>query len=206
MASILHSHQDFLIPDEAVDYLSDNIQEKAFELFSQSLTDVDKIRTAFEFVRDEIHHSADIGGHRVTKTASEVLRYGEGICYAKTMLLAALLRSQDIPAGFSYQRLTLDDTAESGFCIHALNAVYLRERNAWVRIDARGNTNGRNAQFLPREPLREQLAFPIRHDIGEKDYPFIRAKHPPEVLKPLHSYTDCRMMMQNGLPDELQTE
>lgn len=51
----------------------------------------------------------------------------------------------DVPAGISYQRLTLYDKSEDGFCIHALNTVYLREFNKWIRLDARGNKEGINA-------------------------------------------------------------
>lgn len=44
-----------------------------------------------------------------------------------------------IPAGICYQRLTLGDTPESGYCIHALNAVYMKRLDRWIRLDARGN-------------------------------------------------------------------
>jgi len=39
----------------------------------------------------------------VTCSASEVLREGTGICFAKSHLLAALLRAVGIPAGLCYQ-------------------------------------------------------------------------------------------------------
>jgi len=45
--------------------------------------DEEKIRMAFEFVRDRINHSGDINSDRMAKSASEVLFYGEGICLAK---------------------------------------------------------------------------------------------------------------------------
>ena len=101
------------------------------------------ILIAFEYVRDEISHSWDIQSEKVTRTASEVLKYKEGMCYAKSMLLCALLRSQGIPPGFCYQKLTLGDTPETGYCIHALNVVFISTINNWIRIDARGNTNGK---------------------------------------------------------------
>ena len=68
-----------------------------------------------------------------------------GICWAKSNLFAALLRANNIPAGICYQRLTLGDTPDTGYCIHALNAVYIKSINKWIRLDARGNKNGINA-------------------------------------------------------------
>ncbi|WP_308422147.1 hypothetical protein [Pullulanibacillus camelliae] len=59
-------------------------------------------------------HSWDIQNSMVTATASEVIQQKHGICYAKTMLLAALLRTQSISVGFCYQRLLLFDSPEQG--------------------------------------------------------------------------------------------
>ncbi|MCG2991451.1 transglutaminase-like domain-containing protein, partial [Escherichia coli] len=69
------------------------IQEKINVLFNDELSELEKVKTAFEFVRDRISHSWDIQSTRVTCKASEVLKYKEGICYAKSNLLAALLRA-----------------------------------------------------------------------------------------------------------------
>lgn len=68
-------------------------------------------------------------------------------------MLAALLRVNGIPAGLCYQRVTI--TNEPPFCLHGLNAVYLK-KYGWYRIDARGNKAGVDAGFCP--PL-EKLAF-----------------------------------------------
>ncbi len=65
-------------------------------------------RRCFEWVRDKIRHSRDSGLQPVTCTASDVLRIGSGYCYAKSHLLAALLRANGIPAGLCYQRLSRD--------------------------------------------------------------------------------------------------
>ena len=67
-----------------------DIFTKKFKNKSDSETDF--IRQTYEFVRDEINHSADIHGKVVTCKASEVLAAKEGICFAKSHLLAALLR------------------------------------------------------------------------------------------------------------------
>ena len=87
----------------------------------------EKIKAAFDFVRDQIPHSGDIGSHKITHTASEALQEGEGVCYVKSMLLAALLRSQGIAVGLCYQRLA----RANDHIIHALNAVYLSDMEKW---------------------------------------------------------------------------
>ena len=82
---------------------------------------------AYEYVRDMISHSADISADTVTCSASEVLKAGHGICFAKSHLLAAILRSKSVPAGFCYQKLILDDETAPVLIYHGLNGVYLRE-------------------------------------------------------------------------------
>ena len=119
-------------------------------------------KSCFEFVRDEIKHSWDFKQNPVTVKASDALKYGTGYCYAKSHLLAALLRANGIPAGLCYQRLTITD--QPPFCIHGLNAIYL-QGHGWYRVDARGNKEGVNAQFTP--PV-ERLAFGLVHS-GEMD-------------------------------------
>lgn len=195
---------DYLEETYFVNYSTASLQQKVAQLFAPSITDIDKINDAYKFVRDSIHHSADINSHRITKTATEVLHYGEGMCYSKTILFTALLRSQGIHTGFCYQRLTRDDQGNMGYDIHALNAVYIADKKAWVRIDPRGNTNGRNAQFYPDDPLREQLAYTVRTDIGEIDYPGVYTRHPVLVLYPLLHCKDCQEMMAAYLPNSLE--
>ena len=71
--------------------------------------------------------------------------------------MAALLRANGIPTGFSYQRLSVNDTG-APYCLHGFNAVELPEFG-WYRIDARGNREGIAATFSP--PV-EQLAFALQ--------------------------------------------
>jgi transglutaminase-like putative cysteine protease len=158
------------------------------------------VRRAFHFVRDSIAHSWDIQSRRVTAKASDVLEHGEGICYAKSHLLAALLRRQNIASGLCYQRLTLGDTPDTGFCIHALNTVYLPSSGRWIRLDARGNKPGIDAQFSPDA---EQLAFAVRPEIGERDYFVNFARPHPKIAATLAAHTDCRVMYAHCLPTEL---
>lgn len=95
-----------------------------------------------------------------------MLKAGHGICFAKSYLLAALLRCKSVPAGFCYQKLILDDKAAPILIYHGLNGVYVKDCKKWIRLDARGNKSGVDAQF---STTTEQLPFPIRPENGEKD-------------------------------------
>lgn len=140
------------------------VMRKASEL-AQGFADVEAVvRRCFLFVRDVIRHSWDWRQNPVTCRASGVLRHRTGYCYAKSHLLAALLRANGIPAGCCYQRLQIEPE-QPRFSLHGLNAVLLPNWG-WYRIDARGNKEGVNARFQPPE---ECLAFSLRP--GESDIP-----------------------------------
>ena len=117
------------------------IQQLNRKLFGNTTDELIIINRAFTFVRDSIAHSWDIQAHEVTRTSLDVLKAGHGICYAKANLLAAILRSANIPTGFCYQKLILFDEDSPQYCIHALNAIYLSTYDKWIRIDSRGNSS-----------------------------------------------------------------
>ena len=190
----------YLQPTRYTDYADREVKACAEKLFAGCRTDARKAEKAFLFVRDAISHSWDIQSRHITVTASQVLRDKEGICYAKSNLLAALLRSAGIPAGFSYQRLTIGDTPDNGMCIHALTGLYLREEDAWIRVDARGNKPGIDAQF---SLAGDKLAFPIRPAYGEIDYQDIHPDPHPATMRALESNSDCLWMYLHGLPERI---
>lgn len=192
--------EDYLGESEEVDYRHFAVREKAEELYAGSLNETEFVKRAFEFVRDDIAHSWDIQSSRITCNASETLHFGEGICYAKSNLLCAILRSKGIPAGFCYQRLTLGDTPDTGYCLHALNAVYLQEIDKWIRLDARGNKAGVHAEFSLNE---EKLAFKVRNEFGEIDYSHIYATPQSKTIQALKQGTNCITMYLHGLPSSL---
>ena len=159
---------DYLIETQSIDYNDENIQKKVSHLKELSCDDIDYIERCFMFVRDEIPHSWDIGAEIVSKKASEVLINKTGICWAKSCLLAALLRANEIPSGISYQLLTrADNDTSDGYIIHAFNTVYIEQLDKWIRLDARGNKENVNAQFSLDE---EHLAYETRSELGEIDY------------------------------------
>ena len=181
----------YLRATEVIDWHDPAIERLAGELAGDN--PLDTAQRCFEWVRDEIHHSYDFQQNPVTWRASDVLREGTGYCYAKSHLLAALLRANGIPAGFCYQRLTAYD--EGQFSLHGLNAVYLPEFG-WYRVDARGNKSGVNAQFVP--PI-EQTAFRVGA-AGEADYGAILAEPLAIVVAALQANETWDQMAEN-LPD-----
>lgn len=195
----VNNREAYLQEDAVINFRNPHIIALGKKLSEQAESEGAYIKSAYEFVRDSIAHSADIGAEEVTCSASEVLRAGHGICFAKSHLLAALLRCRSIPAGFCYQKLILDDETSPYLVYHGLNGVYTEEYGKWIRLDARGNTNGINAQYSTGS---EQLAFPIRPDKGEEDgwivYPMPDAKI-VEILR----RNRTRTQLQNDLPTEL---
>ena len=153
----------YLRSTSVVDCEHPKVEAKAHELTSQLTDDISKAKALFEWVRDAIPHSRDVGSSKVTCKASEVLIEGTGICYAKSHLLAALCRSSRIPAGFCYQVFTRKPPYQ-GQGLHGLNAVYVESQDKWIRLDARGNTGDIDAQFSLK---REKLAFPVDPSNGE---------------------------------------
>jgi ribosomal protein S18 acetylase RimI-like enzyme len=179
--------QEYLQYSEIIDWQNSEILGLAHHLASTCQSKTEIAKACFEWVRDEIHHSFDYQMNPVTCRASDVLKYRTGYCFAKSHLLAALLRANQIPAGLCYQRLTIDNPPDSTLIshhipctLHGLNAIFLPEIG-WYRVDARGNRDGINAQFIPPQ---EQLAFEIKLP-QEADFTNILAEPLPVVVEVL---------------------
>ena len=186
--------QPFLEPSKYINWQHPDLLAMAQRLAEGRLDQEQVAKACFEFVRDEIRHSWDYRENPVTSVASDVLQHGTGYCYAKSHLLAALLRANGIAAGLCYQRLTICDD-KPPFCLHGLNAVYLPDIG-WYRMDARGNKAGVDAEFCP--PM-EKLAFPIISK-GEMDLPEIWPEPLDVVIRVLES-SDTYLDVANKLPD-----
>ena len=136
----------------------------------------------------------NVSRDEVTCNASDVLKARTGFCYAKSHLLGAVLRANGIPAGFCYQRLSINGEGPP-FCLHGLNAIHLNDVG-WYRVDARGDKSGVRTGFSP--PL-ERLAFSVTLH-GEADLPEIWSDPLPVVLNALRGYTTAEAL-QDNLPD-----
>lgn len=183
----------YLAHSTHIDWQHPAVLAKAQALATGHATSEGIAQACFEFVRDQIKHSWDYRLNPVTCKASDVLHFGTGYCYAKSHLLAALLRANSIPAGLCYQRLTITD--EPPFCLHGLNAIYLPEYG-WYRVDVRGNKAGVSAEFCP--PV-ERLAFPLLNP-HEQDLPGIWAEPHSAVVEVLEHYDTVEQVYAN-LPD-----
>lgn len=190
----------FLAEHPYIDHSSPRIRAKAGELFSGIESSLERTRIAYEFVRDEIPHSFDIGSDAITARASDVLARGTGICHAKANLLAALLRRVGIPAGFCYQHITLADDDSLGYCIHCYNAVHVEGR--WIFLDARGNAGGRQALFSPGKPI---LAYPNRSEYDEYFWKGIYASPQMGVMRMLDAAVTRQDVIDN-LQDYIEGE
>lgn len=192
----------YLAASPTIDHQHPQIRQQAAALAKGCATPEEIAARCFAFVRDEIKHSADY--HRtahpgpvlnpLTCTASDVLRHRTGFCYAKSHLLAALLRANGIPAGLCYQRLSAGDSG-APYCLHGLNAVFL-EPHGWYRLDARGNKPGVDAAFTP--PC-ERLAFPVRGG-EERDLPEIWPEPLPQIVDALTRTATVEALLAD-LPD-----
>jgi transglutaminase-like putative cysteine protease len=135
---------EFLESSFYIDWKSEIVSRTAFQLSKNKLTEQDVVKSCFEFVRDEIKHSLDYKLNPVTCKASDVLQEETGYCFAKSHLLAALLRANRIPSALCYQRI-----ASGGkFYLHGLNSVFLNDYG-WYRLDPRGLKEGLVSEFCP---------------------------------------------------------
>lgn len=193
------NYENYLKCDQLINFDNVLVSTLADNLQLKNLDEVPAVKTAYEYVRDKYPHTFDAGEAEVACSASDVINLGHGVCYAKAHLLAALLRHAGIPTGICYQRLCLDSPDDEAsktanlssdthaiqrLVLHAVNAVFLKSLNKWVRMDARGNTNGINAQFNLEH---EQLAFTIHPQFDEEDGLVIYSKTPASVAHALSS-------------------
>lgn len=187
--------KSYLESSDIIDFSNPSILKLALCLRDGLQSDKAIAKRCFEFVRDEIAHTADVTKQCDTAcTASEVLTSKMGFCYAKSHLLAALLRANNIPTGFCYQRVRVDDAKAGEYCLHGLNAVYL-QNYGWYRVDARGNKKGINARF---SPPKERLAFTLKED--EDDLACIYSEPLEAVVTSLRKNKTFEEMA-NNLPD-----
>ena len=93
----------------------------------------------------------------------------------------------------------MDDETAPVLIYHGLNGVYLDAYKKWIRLDARGNKEGVDAQFSIET---EQLAFPIRPKWGEEDGLMIYPEPDEEIIKALRG-NQSRARLWENLPTEL---
>ncbi|WP_199303656.1 MULTISPECIES: GNAT family N-acetyltransferase [unclassified Synechocystis] len=190
----LNSLNAYLCKTEVINWQHPDIQALAQQLAAGHETPVVIAQACFEWVRDAIRHSVDYQMNPVTWRASDVLQHKTGYCFAKSHLLAALLRANQIPAGFCYQRLSIDDRG-TPYSLHGFNAVYL-PITGWHRVDPRGNKPGIDTKFSP--PI-EHLAYQPKLD-EEADFSAILAEPLAIVVTALQTHATWDALLHH-LPD-----
>jgi len=181
-----------------IDWQTPSVWQKARELVSGCRSEEECARTLFEWVRDEVPHSDDIDTDAVTCRASSVLEKGTGLCFAKSHLLAALLRATGIPAGFGYQRLRRD-VSRGGFSLHGFVCAYLVQHDRWVVLDPRGDNERVHTEFDIDEP---SFAYEPDPEEGEETIEIIFSR-PRRHLVDLLEGNESLAKLRPHIPGEL---
>jgi transglutaminase-like putative cysteine protease len=131
-----------LEPTACVDCGTSNVKERAAKLTARHRKERDKVRSIFDFVRDEIRYNFAPDVSRPKHfTASHTLEIGNGFCMQKAALFAALCRASGVPARLSYQSIIdymikgqfLELMGKNSLRHHGMNAVHLDGR--WILVD-----------------------------------------------------------------------
>lgn len=185
----------YLEETDIIDFSNVDIKNMAFELSKDCKSDEEIAKRVFLFALDEVRHVGDYKLNINTCKASDVLKQKVGWCYSKSHLITALLRANNIPTAICYQRLSCREYTKDIYCLHGLNAVYLKE-HGWYRFDSRGNKEGINAKFNP--PI-EELAFALQKN--EYDLDGFFAKPLDIVVDFLNTKFDSYEQMVKKFPD-----
>jgi dihydrofolate reductase len=197
---INHTIDSYLSETEIFNFSNELVQQLVKTLKNDTKTEKEYIYECFTYVRNQIHHSADHLSKAVTAAASEVLEFGEGICYAKSHLLCALLRADNIPCGLSYQLLRLvESDIDSPLIVHGIIAYYHSEKNSWILLDPRGNKHNYNEKI---DTEANYFEFDVNINLNEKTIPYIFSDPDSNVLNALQCHTNAISLMEN-LPNTL---
>lgn len=210
-----------------IDWQTPSVMECGRRLLAEATgaTPEARIERLFRFVRDEIAHSFDLDDARraeraeravpgltpafvrrgIACRASEALALGHGLCFAKSHLLAALLRFAGHPTGFCHVRL-VDDDRPGRFVIHGFVACYRPDAKRWCLLDPRGNrvasSDGGAIESECRFEPPFSLAFVPDPERGESLLPFI-AKRPARRIVDLLERVPDEKALRRNLPDSL---
>ena len=182
-----------------IDWQTPALTTRAKQLLEGATGPEQRVERLFRFVRDEISHSQDVETEAQTCRASEVLREKTGLCYAKSHLLAALLRIAGFPTGFCYVRLA-DSKRPGGFVLHGLNAVYWKPSESWIYLDARGNNQAVRTECRFEAPW--SLAYTPDAELGECFLPFIYRRPAQRIVDLLERAPSFEAVLRN-LPDSI---
>ncbi len=110
----------------------DGIQ-KAKQLTEKATTDSEKVTAIYNYIVTTIRYDQAKANTVVTDyvpSIEQTLQSAQGICYDYSALMAAMLRSVDVPTKLVMGRKNDIPT------YHAWNLVYVKDRNEWLTIDS----------------------------------------------------------------------
>ncbi|MDD3049001.1 MAG: transglutaminase-like domain-containing protein [Bacilli bacterium] len=118
----------YLYPNQVVNYNQNSkVVEKSFALVKNETNNLERIKTLYEYVIDQLDYDDDKAKNVVDKYVlpdlDVAIETGKGICFDYASLLAALCRIQGIPAKVI--------TGETSIEYHAWVEVYL-EGEGWI--------------------------------------------------------------------------
>ncbi len=174
----------YLTPTSNIDSDHPKIVRRAAELTQGCISDIEKARLLYEFVRDS-YTKEGIDSY----IASEVLDCGGNSCYQRSILLAALCRSVGIPARLHLQKVSIKAWRNPGngqtkdiVFAHGLTGLYLH--GAWNVYEATGNSSKWSLWTGDEIEAREMV---VRFD-PDRDCLFDMSKNPRVTgeLLPVH--------------------
>lgn len=137
----------FLRPNQQVDYTAAPLTlAKAAELTADAAGDTEKTERVYEFVSTTLTYDEDQAGSVQSgyiPVLDEVLQREKGICLDFAALMAAMLRSQEVPC-----KLVVGD---AGTAYHAWTEVW--DGEAWVRYDPTFAASGKDVgkvEYVPK--------------------------------------------------------
>lgn len=137
-------HEIVDLPVDTLAYLtasryceSDELVDKAWDLFGATPAGWERVQAISNWVHNHVVFDYRFG--RPTKTATDVLREGTGVCRDFAHLFIALCRAMNIPARYASGYLSdIGAKAEGAGDFCAWSEVFLEGR--WYVFDARHNT------------------------------------------------------------------
>lgn len=99
--------QKYLEPTYFLDYDSKNVADFATSVCSGSTSDIEKAIALYYAVRDQIKYDPyELKSSQAANRASSVLKNKSGYCVSKAVLLAAVIRMQNIPCRLGFADVT----------------------------------------------------------------------------------------------------
>lgn len=152
--------QPFLRPNDYSDYneQSDCVA-LAEQLAEQSEDELDYVSNVFDYVCSHIEYDYEKAAtvqSGYLPVPDDTLATGKGICFDYSSLVAAMLRSQGIPAKVIFGYVAPDDTYHAWNMFYTeqtgwITTDYIALSNAWCRLDTTFSASGADGSFVGDE-------------------------------------------------------